>query len=438
MGDYVDRGYYSVETVTLLVALKVRHPDRVTILRGNHESRQITQVYGFYDECLRKYGNANVWKYFTDLFDYLPLTALIDDQIFCLHGGLSPSIDTLDQIRSIDRVQEVPHEGPMCDLLWSDPDDRCGWGISPRGAGYTFGQDISEAFNHNNGLTLVARAHQLVMDGFNWSQERNVVTIFSAPNYCYRCGNQAAIMEIDENLKYTFLQFDPAPRTGEPLVSRRVPDVRMLLPADLAVLFVIYLERGRRRTHTGAPPTGLDSAILLCYVMLCAHRLGQLGHSARGSPASPSGCAHGPHGKSGNFFSQGWAPSRARAWLLHRLCQHTADAFLCDTMAALGDYIGLALILALVYAIYTGLQHTDDAKRALKEKKDELKVRRAPTQLTQAHGIDISSEGISIRSNHRSMDRSAYIVRVHHSQRRTRRRRSSTRVAPSWRSTPTR
>ena len=303
MGDYVDRGYYSVETVTLLVALKVRHPDRVTILRGNHESRQITQVYGFYDECLRKYGNANVWKYFTDLFDYLPLTALIDDQIFCLHGGLSPSIDTLDQIRSIDRVQEVPHEGPMCDLLWSDPDDRCGWGISPRGAGYTFGQDISEAFNHNNGLTLVARAHQLVMDGFNWSQERNVVTIFSAPNYCYRCGNQAAIMEIDENLKYTFLQFDPAPRTGEPLVSRRVPDVRMLLPADLAVLFVIYLERGRRRTHTGAPPTGLDSAILLCYVMLCAHRLDHLGHASEGAPRRRPGGPMGPTENRGIFFS---------------------------------------------------------------------------------------------------------------------------------------
>lgn len=157
------------------------------------------------------------------MFDYLPLTALVDGQIFCLHGGLSPSIDTLDHIRALDRLQEVPHEGPMCDLLWSDPDDRGGWGISPRGAGYTFGQvssiqvlfekrsikiffclqDISELFNHTNGLTLVSRAHQLVMEGYNWCHERNVVTIFSAPNYCYRCGNQAALMELDDALKFS-------------------------------------------------------------------------------------------------------------------------------------------------------------------------------------------------------------------------------------------
>jgi len=224
MGDYVDRGYYSLETVTLLVALKVRFKERIKILRGNHESRQITQVYGFYDECLRKYGNANVWRYFTDLFDYLPMTALVANKIFCLHGGLSPSIDTLDNVRTLDRVQEVPHEGPMCDLLWSDPDDRAGWGISPRGAGYTFGQDITEQFNHTNGLKLVSRAHQLVMEGYNWGHDQNVVTIFSAPNYCYRCGNQAAIMQVDETLSSEFLQFDPAPRRGEPHVTRRTPD----------------------------------------------------------------------------------------------------------------------------------------------------------------------------------------------------------------------
>ena len=87
---------------------------------------------------------------------------------------------------------QVPHEGPMCDLLWSDPDDRCGWGISPRGAGYTFGQDISEQFNHTNKLSLVARAHQLVMEGHNWCHDQNVVTIFSAPNYCYRCGEHSS------------------------------------------------------------------------------------------------------------------------------------------------------------------------------------------------------------------------------------------------------
>lgn len=96
MGDYVDRGYYSVETVTLLVCLKVRFRNRITILRGNHETRQITQVYGFYDECLRKYGNPEVWNTFADLFDYLPLTAVVENQVFCVHGGLSPSIDSLD------------------------------------------------------------------------------------------------------------------------------------------------------------------------------------------------------------------------------------------------------------------------------------------------------------------------------------------------------
>jgi len=122
MGDFVDRGFYSVETFLLLLALKVRYPERMTLIRGNHESRQITQVYGFYDECQRKYGSSNVWRWCCEVFDYLALGAIVDGRVFCVHGGLSPNLQSIDQIRAIDRKQEVPHDGPMCDLLWSDPD----------------------------------------------------------------------------------------------------------------------------------------------------------------------------------------------------------------------------------------------------------------------------------------------------------------------------
>lgn len=118
-------------------------------------------------------------------------------------------IKTLDQVRSLDRHQEVPHEGAMCDLLWSDPDDRMGWGVSPRGAGYTFGKDISDDFNHRNNLKLICRAHQLMMDGYNVTHNENVITIFSAPNYCYRCGNQAALLEVDDKMNRTmYTSFD--------------------------------------------------------------------------------------------------------------------------------------------------------------------------------------------------------------------------------------
>ncbi|KAG0745840.1 hypothetical protein G6F57_008070 [Rhizopus arrhizus] len=212
MGDFVDRGYYSVETFLLLLALKVRYPDRIALIRGNHESRQITQVYGFYDECIRKYGSANVWRYCCEVFDYLTLSAIIDDKVLCVHGGLSPSINTLDQIRTIDRKQEVPHDGAMCDLLWSDPEEIQGWGYSPRGAGYLFGGDVVEAFLHTNGLKFVARAHQLVMEGYKPMFDHKIVTVWSAPNYCYRCGNVAAILQLDEHLNTEYKMFDAAPQ----------------------------------------------------------------------------------------------------------------------------------------------------------------------------------------------------------------------------------
>jgi diadenosine tetraphosphatase ApaH/serine/threonine PP2A family protein phosphatase len=284
IGDFVDRGFYSLESFLLLLCLKVRYPDRMTLIRGNHESRQITTVYGFYDECLRKYGSANVWRYCCEVFDYLALGAVVvgasntlqppkrpgtqpgslsstqeyidadieievvgtngslvnrfprrkvnagaqsrgtssspaktgapgsgasgystgttgnpSGAVLCVHGGLSPIIDSVDKIRLLDRKQEVPHEGGMCDLLWSDPDEIDGWGLSPRGAGFLFGPDIVKAFNHVNDLSLIARAHQLVMEGFKEMFDNTITTVWSAPNYCYRCGNVAAILELDED-----------------------------------------------------------------------------------------------------------------------------------------------------------------------------------------------------------------------------------------------
>jgi len=209
MGDYVDRGFYSIETWTYLLLLKARYPQYITLLRGNHETRQITQIYGFFDECQRKYGSSNCWKYCVEVFDCLNIAAIIDGRVLCVHGGLSPDIRTLDQIRTIDRRQEIPHEGPFCDLVWSDPEGIETWNVSPRGAGYLFGNRVTTEFNHLNKLDLICRAHQLVQEGYQYHfPEKNLVTVWSAPNYCYRCGNSAAVMAFDENLKHEFKVFE--------------------------------------------------------------------------------------------------------------------------------------------------------------------------------------------------------------------------------------
>ncbi|KOB71998.1 Serine/threonine-protein phosphatase [Operophtera brumata] len=132
-----------------------------------------------------------VLSLYGEIFDYLSLSAIIDGRIFCVHGGLSLSIQTLDQIRTIDRKQEVPHDGPMCDLLWSDPED------------------------------MICRAHQLVMEGYKWHFNETVLTVWSAPNYCYRCGNVAAILELNENLQREFTIFEAAPQEARGVPSKK-------------------------------------------------------------------------------------------------------------------------------------------------------------------------------------------------------------------------
>ncbi|KAL3604294.1 hypothetical protein D5086_005153 [Populus alba] len=125
LGDYVDRGRQSLETICLLLAYKIRHPDKIYLMRGNHEDAKINRIYGFYDECKRRF-NVRLWKIFTDCFNCFPVAALIDEKILCMHGGLSPELEHLGQIKEIQRPTEIPDSGLLCDLLWSDPDARVG------------------------------------------------------------------------------------------------------------------------------------------------------------------------------------------------------------------------------------------------------------------------------------------------------------------------
>ena len=215
LGDYVDRGFNSVETLVLLLCLKLRYPGHITLLRGNHESRQISFSYGFYEEIQHKYGNTNPWNYFMEVFDYMSIAAIIEGRVFCIHGGLSPSISTVDQIRLLNRKMEIPHEGPFCDLMWSDPDDIETWIMSCRGAGWIFGEKVVKEFNYINGLDLICRAHQLVNEGYKYWFDDNLVTVWSAPNYCYRCGNKASILKLDKDLKPVFELFTDVDKSRE-------------------------------------------------------------------------------------------------------------------------------------------------------------------------------------------------------------------------------
>lgn len=144
---------------------------------------------------------------------------VIDGRVLCVHGGLSPHVRSLDHIRTLDRDKEIPHEGAFCDLMWSDPEDGIDtWQVSPRGAGWLFGAKATQEFAELNGLELVCRAHQLVDKGFQYMFDEQLVTVWSAPNYCYRCGNVAAILQFDEHLQRTERIFLAVPES-----SRNIP-----------------------------------------------------------------------------------------------------------------------------------------------------------------------------------------------------------------------
>jgi serine/threonine-protein phosphatase PP1 catalytic subunit len=210
LGDYVDRGKNGLEVISLLLAYKIKYPENFFLLRGNHECASINRIYGFYDECKRRF-NIKLWKKFQDVFNVLPFAAVVDEKIFCIHASLSPDVNSPEQIKRIMRPTDVPDSGLLCDLLWSDPEaDISGWAENDRGVSYTFGADVVSKFLQKHDYDLIVRAHQVVEDGYEFFADRQLVTIFSAPNYCGEFDNAGAVMAVDESLMCSFRILKPA------------------------------------------------------------------------------------------------------------------------------------------------------------------------------------------------------------------------------------
>eukprot|EP01006_Ploeotia_vitrea_P013394 TRINITY_DN35084_c0_g1_i1.p3 TRINITY_DN35084_c0_g1~~TRINITY_DN35084_c0_g1_i1.p3 ORF type:complete len:177 (+),score=26.90 TRINITY_DN35084_c0_g1_i1:768-1298(+) len=169
-------------------------------------------MYGFYAECKRRYS-VKLWKQFGEVFNCMPVAALIDDKIFCAHGGLSPGMD-FKQIKALQRPCEVPDDGLMCYLLWSDPaEGQNGWGESPRQVAGTFGADVVRKTCEKLDIDLVVRAHEVVEEGYSFFADRQLVTLFSAPNYCGEFDNSGAVMVVDADLTCSFKVLKPAVRS---------------------------------------------------------------------------------------------------------------------------------------------------------------------------------------------------------------------------------
>ena len=210
LGDYVDRGKQSLETILLLLILKIKYPKNIYLLRGNHECEVVNRQYGFFDECKRR-TSIKIFKKFIDLFNVLPITALIENRILCMHGGLAYGLKKVEELKILRRPTDIPDEGILCDLVWSDPSEElpdC-WGTNERGISYTFSKDVVREFCEKNDLDLICRAHQVVEEGYEFFSDMRLVTIFSAPNYMGEFDNNGGILSINEDLLCSFHIINP-------------------------------------------------------------------------------------------------------------------------------------------------------------------------------------------------------------------------------------
>lgn len=211
LGDYVDRGYNSVELFFFVLLLKLQRPKHVVLLRGNHENRAQTAAYGFMTECTAKYDEYVYWKV-CEVFTLLPLAAVVDRTYFCVHGGIAPGL-TAEALSGADRVAEHPVLGSV---MWGDPsEDVQEFVPSPRGAGFLFGAAAVSAFLESVGCRVLVRSHQLVFDGVKEHFGGSCITVWSAPNYCYKCKNLAAVLIVKDGV-HEYLYFGPVKEQFRP------------------------------------------------------------------------------------------------------------------------------------------------------------------------------------------------------------------------------
>ncbi|KAL1512939.1 hypothetical protein ABEB36_002438 [Hypothenemus hampei] len=196
-GDFVDRGSFSVECIFTLFGFKLLYPNHFFMSRGNHESATMNQMYGFDGEVKSKY-TAQMAELFTEVYNWLPLAHCLNKRVIVMHGGLFSRDDvTLEEIRKIDRNRQPPEEGPMCELLWSDPQPQNGRAPSKRGVGCQFGPDVTNQFLELNKLDYVIRSHEVKNDGYEVAHNGKCITVFSAPNYCDTMGNKGAFITLN-------------------------------------------------------------------------------------------------------------------------------------------------------------------------------------------------------------------------------------------------
>ena len=211
LGDYVDRGKKSLECILLLLCLKIKYPSRIYLLRGNHESADINRTYGFFDECKRKVS-VKIYKKFCNLFNILPFTALVGEKILCMHGGLAYDLKDIEQLKNVKRPTEIPNNGLICDLVWSDPDDYLFVDFgrnNERGISVCFSKSAVEKFNKKNDIDLICRAHQVVEEGFQFFADMKLITIFTAPNYMGEFDNKGGILKVNEDMICSLIILKP-------------------------------------------------------------------------------------------------------------------------------------------------------------------------------------------------------------------------------------